>query len=266
MDEKNFSHSFMVLAYKESPYLESCVQSCVSQTRKSKVIVTTSTPSEYIDRIAKKYNVTVKINPSGGSITLDWNFAYKSSDTQYVTLAHQDDIYLPDYTKKMEEIVRRYPGNILTFSGYYEIKGERLKKFSINPFIKSIILLPFYLFRNSVRKPSRKKRMLGFGSPIPCPSVMYQKDKISDFEFSKDYKINLDWDAWIRLAGEKGDFLYVRKPLIAHRIHDASETSFGISENRRQTEDQEIFKRIWGNGVLSKMITRLYSLSYKLNK
>ena len=55
-------HTFLVCAYKESPYLEQCIKSLLAQTKKSNIIISTSTPCNYIQEIAKKYNIEVLIN------------------------------------------------------------------------------------------------------------------------------------------------------------------------------------------------------------
>ena len=39
------THIFIILAYKQSQYLEDCIDSLLNQTIKSKIIITTSTPS-----------------------------------------------------------------------------------------------------------------------------------------------------------------------------------------------------------------------------
>ena len=52
-------HTFVVLAYKESEYLEECICSVLKQDYKSSVVIATSTPNEYIERIAKKYHLNI---------------------------------------------------------------------------------------------------------------------------------------------------------------------------------------------------------------
>jgi glycosyltransferase involved in cell wall biosynthesis len=47
-------HCFVIPAYKNSPYLENCIQSLLKQTVKSEIILTTSTPSTFIEELAKK--------------------------------------------------------------------------------------------------------------------------------------------------------------------------------------------------------------------
>ena len=50
----NTNHTFAICAYKESPYLEECIQSLMNQTVKSDILIATATPSKYIDDIAAK--------------------------------------------------------------------------------------------------------------------------------------------------------------------------------------------------------------------
>ena len=51
------NHTFVLCAYKESQFLEECVQSLLAQTVKSKILISTSTPNDHIKGIAEKYNL-----------------------------------------------------------------------------------------------------------------------------------------------------------------------------------------------------------------
>ena len=87
-------HTFVVLAYKESEYLEKCIKSVLNQKYKSKVLIATSTPNDYIYDLAKKYNLEVIVNPNPGKgIGYDFDFAISCGKTDLVTVAHQDDIF-----------------------------------------------------------------------------------------------------------------------------------------------------------------------------
>ena len=57
--EQEIIHTFLVLAYKESPYLENAVKSVLNQEYPSKVVIGTSTDNEYIRSIADKYHLDV---------------------------------------------------------------------------------------------------------------------------------------------------------------------------------------------------------------
>ena len=54
---------FAICAYKNSPYLEACIRSVLGQNYPTKAIICTSTPSRFIEGLAKKYNLAI----SGGS-------------------------------------------------------------------------------------------------------------------------------------------------------------------------------------------------------
>lgn len=74
MEYQNTDHTFAVCAYKESPYLESCIKSLVNQKVKSNIIVCTSTPCEFIENMAKKYDLPYYVREGKSDICDDWNF------------------------------------------------------------------------------------------------------------------------------------------------------------------------------------------------
>ena len=47
------THTFVVLAYKESRYLETCIQSVLNQEFKSNVVIATSTRNAFIEQLEK---------------------------------------------------------------------------------------------------------------------------------------------------------------------------------------------------------------------
>ena len=75
----------------------------------------------------------------------------------------------------------------------------------------------------------------------------------------------MDWDYWERASKLKGDFLYIPKRLLVHRIHEGSETTKLIANNTRENEDLIMFERFW-NKSTAKYIYSLYAKSQKSNK
>ena len=100
-------HTWMVCAYKESPYLEECIRSLVNQTVKSRILIATSTDNAHIRRIAKERDLEVRFSGKASDIAGDWNYAYTQAETKYVTIAHQDDIYEPDYAETAVSMMER---------------------------------------------------------------------------------------------------------------------------------------------------------------
>ena len=55
-------HTFVICAYKESPYIEECIESLMTQTLKSNIIMVTSTPSQFLTELSEKYDKDLNNN------------------------------------------------------------------------------------------------------------------------------------------------------------------------------------------------------------
>lgn len=258
------NHSFAVMAYRESPFLSDCLDSLKNQTVGSDIYVATSTPSAYIEHIAGKYGVAVYVAETGRGIAHDWNFSLRQAKTKYVTLAHQDDLYLPDYTECCIRAAEKFKDSLICFTDYLEIVDGKERKNTPLLRVKLLMLRFFMPFRKHIRSRFWKRKLLSGGCPIPAPSVMYNLENLNDFQFSAEFRINMDWDAWSRMADMEGRFIYVDKALLQHRIHPDSATTKGLERNFRQQEDLKLFERFWP-GFIARRLARLYALSYKSN-
>ena len=61
-------HIFVVCAYQESPYLEECLKSLKKQEIPAEIILCTSTPNPYIQRMSEQFHVPLKVNETKGDI------------------------------------------------------------------------------------------------------------------------------------------------------------------------------------------------------
>ncbi len=256
----NVNHTFAVVAYGDSPYLLECIESVISQSVKRDIIITTSTPWQHIKEISQKYGIPLYINDQKPNIAKDWLFAVNQVKTKYFTLAHQDDLYLTDYTKGLIEKMEKA---VIGFSNYGEIReGEPIYKNRLL-FIKRTLLLPIRI-KSKIKSTFGKKNLLRFGNPICCPSVMYNRDFIPTPLFDENYLDNLDWDSWIRLSQGDGAFVYNKNISVLHRIHPDSETTKQIASDGRAQEDFKIFRRLWPS-FMAKIVFKIYKSGYKSN-
>lgn len=257
-------HSYVICAYKESEYLERCIRSLKKQSVKSDILMATSTPNEHIKGLAAKYSIPLYINTGMPGITQDWNFALSQVNTRYATIAHQDDIYEKNYTECMLRRVKKSKKPIIAFSDYYEIRNGKKVYNTKMLMIKRIMLLPL---RIKAFAGSRfvRRRVLSIGDPIPCPSVMFCLDNVDRPVFRDGFRSCEDWEAWEMLSRQKGDFLYIAKPLMSHRIHAASATTAIIGDNARVDENYIMYCKFWPKPV-ARLINRFYTASEKSNE
>jgi len=253
-------HAAVVLAYGDSPFLEGCLASWAAQTRPAQVLVATSTPSAFIEAMAARFGVPVRVNPAGGGIAQDWNFGLGASAARYVTLAHQDDVYDPRFAEQTLAAFAAEPDAALCFTRYQEIDDAGAPKTSKISRIKGLIETAILGNRRSVRG-ARLRAYLSFGNPLPCSSVTFDRAKLPGFAFSPELKSNLDWDAWLSLCQEGAVFARAPARLVGRRHNELTETSRLIRSGRRAEEDRMLFRRLWPR-PLADLIAWLYRAGY----
>ena len=256
-------HTFVVLAYKESEHLETCIKSVLNQKYKSKVVIATSTPNKYISKYAKKYKLDIYENKGKKGIGNDFDFASNCVKSELITIAHQDDIYDYEYSRSVVDLYKKYPKSSIIFTDYYEIKGNKKVYSNKNLKIKRVLLLPLRLKIFSKYKLF-KRWVLRFGNAISCPAVTYIQKNVPKKKFDIDMKCDIDWYAWEKLSKLKGNFIFVPKKLMGHRIEEATTTTQIINDGIRTKEDLEILKKFWPTGI-AKIINKLYKNSEKSN-
>ncbi len=237
-------HSFAVMAYLDSPYLKACLDSIRQQTVKSDFFICTSTPSDFIRDIAREYGVELLISNIGTGMANDWTFSLRQAKTKYVTLAHQDDLYDPEYAESCMKAVLPHRDVLICFTDYTELVGEEERTHNQMLRIKRLMLHLFMPW-DQLRTSFWKSVLLCFGNPISAPSVMFNRSRLEEFTFSPSFLVNVDWDAWQRMIRMKGRFVYVDRPLMKHRIHQESATTSAIEGHQRKKEDWIIFRRFW---------------------
>ncbi|MFQ6322771.1 glycosyltransferase [Lactococcus garvieae] len=264
MEENYFEHTFVICAYKDSPYLEQCIESLLSQTsvieKKSKVILYTSTPTETMSTIAANYKIEQFVG-EGGGIGADWNGALSFVQTKYATIAHQDDTYQPDYGSRVLQTFKSKEDLNIVFSDYYETdENNQLRPRNLNLNVKTFGLKLLSLFNNK----AYQRRVYGFGNFICCPAVSYNMERLSDFKFDEELRMALDWDAWERIMRRPGFIKYIPERLMAHRIHSESETSANTVDKNREKEEYNMFRRYWGK-TMSRLLMKVYVNNQKGN-
>ena len=268
--KKDYSdkHTFVICAYKESSFLEECIESLKNQTVKSTIIMATSTPNSYIEDIARKHNIELFVNEGEKGISADWNFGISKAKTQYVTVAHQDDVYRRNYTVECMHAMENDKKPLIFFTNYEELRnGEPCHSNKLLS-VKRLMLFPLGIGTKSCRLFSHsrfvRRRILAMGNPICCPSVTFNMSLMPDKIFTVGMKSNVDWEAWEKLSRLRGGFLYEKKPLCYHRIHQESTTTEIIADNGRTEEDYQMYCKFWPKWIAG-ILLHWYTDSQKSN-
>jgi glycosyltransferase involved in cell wall biosynthesis len=257
-------HTFVVCAYKESPFLRECVESLLNQDVRSRIIIATSTPNEHIKNLAEEYHIKLYVNDGEGGIANDWNFGYQMADTPLVTIAHQDDIYSKNYLADALQSINESKRPLIYFCNYSELRnGEEVVKNKLL-MIKRLMLFPLKI-KAFQDKKFWKRRVISLGNPIACPSVVYIKDNLPNPVFSSGFRSDVDWEAWEKISRLEGGFVYNKNIGMSHRIHGESETSATIQDNVRLKEDYVMFRKFWTK-TIADFLVRRYAKSEESNQ
>lgn len=260
------NHAFVIPVYGEAPHLDECIESILLQSgARPRLLLATSTPTPRVTDVAARLGIELLVNPVRADIATDWNFALSAAGAEYVTIAHQDDRYDPRYLGVMAELVVAHPQMTLAFADYREHTDRGSRPPNMNLRIKRLLCARAFGSATAIDGRVTKQRLLDLGNPICCPSVLLNRRRFPDFRFDAAYKTNLDWDAWLRLAAEPGQFLYARQALVSKRVHVGSETSVTIANRVRQNEDLAMFRRLWPRPIAA-LIAAAYSLGYLANR
>ncbi|HRK18767.1 MAG TPA: glycosyltransferase [Hyphomicrobiaceae bacterium] len=253
-------HTYVVLAYKENPFLEDCIISLERQSTRSPILLATSTPNDHIAAIAARHGLTVTVNPDRRGIGADWNFALAATQTQYVTLAHQDDLYDPRFGARSLSAIAVTPSAAISFTNARQIDDRGAARSSKVSLAKDA-LLRLFAGNASALSGRRARLLLSFGNPVSCSTITFNRAIVPDFRFVEDLSSNLDWDAWVRLVDAGHTLAYVPDRLVGRRYNDLTETSHLLRTGRRGIEDRMMFERLWPKPV-AELVSRVYALGY----
>ena len=263
-------HIFVISAYGESPYLEDCLRSLLAQTDRSDVFVCTSTPSPYLHAITEKYSLPYFVRNGISSLKDDWNFCLETASdhgANLVTIAHQDDVYDPEYARLVKEAfekgrrTNKKNGRYVTLyddAGDTAVVCTRCK--NINAMdaeinggaekVKRLLRWPLSVGKlNGTR--FGKRLALSMGNSVPCPTCTYNLSLCGKRIFKDDYRFVIDWAALEELSEKPGRFVCIEEPLVSIRIHDGAETARSMRDGIRESEEAEMFGRFHKKAVSS---------------
>ena len=202
-----------------------------------------STPNLRIESVAARAGVPVVVNTRALGIASDWNFALMQAQTPWAALAHQDDWDEPDYVEACLAAGARNAGpSILAFTDATETL-EGSSGTLLNTRVKRAISNSVFLASRAIQSPWRKRLLLSFGNPIPCPSVKFYREAAPDFRFPDGWKSNLDWSARYQSAERPGAFVYVNRRLVHRTMHLGAATTRALTD--RASEDARMFRALW---------------------
>lgn len=169
----------------------------------------------------------------------NWNRAAELVDTEFFCLAHQDDVYAPDYAATLTAALAAQPAAAAAYCRVEAIDGVGLRSTSLSERYKE----RFWRQLGPSESPEETFKRLFAGNYVSCPSLLYRTDAFLGVGmFDVDYRFVADWE-WLLRASAKGFTLVpVARQLVSYRRHAAQATKQAVTSLRRYREEHELLR------------------------
>ena len=214
--------SVMIPTYNPNPeYLKETLQSILQQDpgqgKMQIAIIDDCTPNtnNSIKNIITENTTRIENYKTNTNLGLAgcWNTCIKKAKGQWVHILHQDDLVLPDFYKRAENLIAKerdldaiYSRHIYADADSHWTAISKLEQKEPGKLIN---------FAESIAIWQR----------IECAAVIVKKTTYNEIgEFRTDIPYVLDWEMWCRIAATK-QWGYIPQPSAIYRCHTASETA-----------------------------------------
>ena len=259
--------SVILPTFNGSRYIRSALDSLVaSGAPQLECIVVDDGSTDDTLRIATSYShlLTIRIatGPRAGNWVLATNLGVEMASSEFVTMLHQDDVWLPGRPAVLASLLERARDAALHLHGavFLSSDGHQLGRWT-PPLPGPSGLMPGRSF---------VERLLVQNFVCIAAPVFRREQYLALGGMDPELWYTADWDLWLRLAST-GPVAYDARPLVGFRVHGQSQTatrSMDLDGFRHQLE--AVFERHWrawapGAGTPAGAVARAARASIELN-
>jgi len=211
-----------VLTYNRASMLKEMLDSILQQTYKDfYVIIYDNCSEDNTSEIVKPYLSDERFIYHRHNVSVNnINYALKNCNTEYLLIAHDDDIMLPDMVKREVDILDAYDDVSLVCTNINYI--------DINSKITNLSILGDTMNnRDCIIESKEYINLLIHGNNvIACPTVMFRMPiiKTNNLSFRGEIGGACDCYLWLEINQLNYKFYYINTALYNYRIHDLQDS------------------------------------------
>ncbi len=173
----------------------------------------------------------------------NWNRCLEAAETDLVTLLHQDDELLPNYTSVMRAAAVRHPDATAFYTHTDIINEDSEPQFSFPDFIKTNFIDPSPNAEITLAGESGVRALLK-GDFIMCPTQCYRLSRLGSLRFNENYKMVLDIELITQTLLQGGTIVGCPEICYRYRRHTENATSEYTRSLLRFREESAYFDRV----------------------
>lgn len=215
--------SAVIPTHNGSLFLEETLNGLLLQTSPVHEVIivddgSTDNTSQIIEHFTTKLPIKAFHRTHCGNWVSNTNFGLAQAVGDYVSILHQDDVWLPDRIKILTDILHAHPATnmILHPSMFIDMNGKRL----------GIWRCPFGRKQRAIESAEILDKLIvqNFIS-MPAPLIS-RKALEKNGGLDEELWFTADWKLWLGLA-RLGKWIYHPVPLTCFRVHQNSQTIQG---------------------------------------
>lgn len=223
--------------YNGARFLREALTSILGQTHRDVTLLCLDdASSDDSAAIAASLGVRVLRNEQRLGLAANWNRALDLCESEFLVIAHQDDVYAPQFLERMIGVLDRHPNAF----------AAHCKSLAIDEHGHEIAD-PAARFKESFwprgeHECETQLAALRRGNFVIAPSVMLRMP--ARLRFDERYQFVTDWDYWLRglLAG--APLIGLNERLVSFRRHPETATLASERTMRRYEEELELLRQL----------------------
>ena len=246
--------TFAIPCRDAGPFLEPLLESLLAQTRQDFTLLLVDDASrdgsvERARRVAGERLAIHRNEPARG-IGGNWNRCVELSATPFVCIAHQDDVYAPDYLARLVAALEARPdaGMAHCRAGAIDAAGAPIAS-------------PAERFKEHFwsHAPGRDRaahyQRLWRGNFVCCPAVTYRREALAAVgPFATDLRFALDWQYWFRMLRAGWGIVDVPDLLLHYRRHDDAASRGATADRSRFAEELAVLGEAAATGAAAGLL------------
>jgi GT2 family glycosyltransferase len=205
-----------------------------------------SDDSVAVARAVAGRRLALVVNPTPLGIPGNWNRCIELVGSDFFCLAHQDDVYAPEFAVTMLDALAQAPHAAAAHCRLRAIDARGAPRTSLRERYKE----RFWRTLPALESPAQGFQRLFAGNFVGCPSLVFRRAAVAAIgAFDTHFRFVADWEWLLRAHAKDWQLAAVPQALVAYRRHAGQATHGDAASLRRYQEEQTLLLQAHVVGV-----------------
>ncbi|HYR27673.1 MAG TPA: glycosyltransferase [Thermoanaerobaculia bacterium] len=229
--------------YNGARFLAEAIRTLIAQQHATVIVLDDASTDDSV-AIARGFDgVRVVENRERVGLAGNWNRALALCESEYLVIAHQDDVYAPRFVERLADMLDRHPR---AFAAH--CKADTIDEHGRPTRDPAALYKDRFWPRGAPeveREPEDEIAVLRRGNYVIAPAVMLRmKDAATIGRFDARYDFVTDWDYWLRGLFAGKTLAGLSERLISFRRHAGTATRVNERTLRRYEEELQLLRAL----------------------